>query len=54
MSEKVSYTLGLKYYNVNYTYTVFGSNAKPNDNTYNYLNGSGIDFTMGFYFHFAK
>jgi hypothetical protein len=54
LSEKTSYTFGLKYYNVNYQYTEMGSNVKPNNATFSNLNGSGIDFTFGFYFHFAK
>lgn len=52
ISEHFSMNLGVKYYNVNYSYTSEGSTHTTTNNKINNPNGSGIDFIMGYFFHF--
>jgi len=51
-SEKGSFTLGLKYSKIQYNYTKTGSTATSNDPKILNPDGSGIDFVMGYYYHF--
>lgn len=51
-SEKFSFILELKYYSVQYEYTSIGSTATSPDPDINLPDGSGLDFLMGYYFHF--
>lgn len=52
MSDRSSFTLGLKYYEVQYEYTAEGSSHTSNDPQINLPDGSGFDFLMGYCFHF--
>jgi hypothetical protein len=51
-SDKGSFTMGLKYYNINYIYTSKGSTGVSSDPKVNKPDGSGIDFVFGYYYHF--
>jgi len=51
-SEKGSFSMGLKLYNVNYKYNPDGSTGTSNDSKVKNPNGSGLDFLFGYYFHF--
>jgi hypothetical protein len=51
MSEKWSFNYGLKWYNVNYEFNS-GGIYFPVDNNLGKPGGSGIDFLMGFIYHF--
>ena len=50
--NKISFTIGFKYYNVHYNYSSKGGNGKSSESIVNNPDGSGIDFGMGFYYHF--
>jgi hypothetical protein len=52
ISEKSSMTFGLKYYNVHYHYSTEGSSGIGTDQRILIPNGSGIDFTIGYNYHF--
>jgi len=52
ISDKVSFTYGLKYYNVQYNYSIKGSTGTSTDPKAITPDGSGLDFFMGYYFHF--
>ena len=51
-SERSSFMLGLKYYDVQYEYTSVGSSHIPLGQGIDLPDGSGVDFLMGYYFHF--
>lgn len=51
-TDRFSNVIGLRYYNVNYTYNSQGSTHEMTDREFNTPNGSGLDFIVGFFFHF--
>lgn len=51
-SDRGSMSLGVRYYNVNYKYTSEGSTHITTEEKINSPDGSGFDFTVGYYYHF--
>lgn len=51
-TDRISNVIGLRYYNVNYTYKSEGSTHEMIEREFNNPNGSGLDFIIGFFFHF--
>jgi hypothetical protein len=51
-SDKVSFTYGLKYYNIHYKYSTQGSTGISNNSKITSPDGSGLDLFIGFYYHF--
>jgi len=51
-SEKASFTIGVKYYNVNYNYTSDGSTGTSTNSKVMNPDGSGLDFLLGYHYHF--
>jgi hypothetical protein len=51
-SERGSFSMGLKYYHVNYNYSVNNSTGWTTDPKAAEPNGSGLDFMIGYYFRF--
>lgn len=52
MSDRFSMSLGLKYYNVYYRYKNEGSSHETTYDKIKNPDGSGIDFSIGYYYHF--
>lgn len=52
VTESFSCVVGLRYYNVNYTYNRAGSTHVINEREFISANGSGLDFLVGLFFHF--
>ena len=51
-SEHGSVTLGAKGYSINYKYRTAGSTHSVTGDFYKEPKGSGIDFILGYYYHF--
>jgi hypothetical protein len=52
VSDRSSFSLELKYYDIQYEYTSNGSSHSSPDPQINLPDGSGIDFLMGYSYHF--